>query len=46
MLLTSGFYHSENEMPAGLTLVRKPYKLKDVEQHIRLVLRGGDGLAG
>ena len=39
VLLTSGYYEPESQVYTGLTLLKKPYRLADVAQHIRLLLR-------
>jgi len=43
-LLASGYYEPESQGYTGLTLLKKPYSLADVAQHIGVLLRGGDGL--
>jgi len=44
VLLASGYYEPESQVYTGLALLKKPYRLADVVQHIRLLLRGGSGL--
>jgi hypothetical protein len=44
VLLASGYYEPESQGYTGLTLLKKPYSLADVAQHIGVLLRGGDGL--
>ena len=44
VLLASGYYEPESQVYTGLALLKKPYRLADVAQHIRLLLRGGSGL--
>jgi DNA-binding response OmpR family regulator len=39
VLLASGYYEPESQVYTGLALLKKPYRLADVEQHIRLLLR-------
>jgi len=45
VLLASGYYEPESHVYTGLTLLKKPYRLADVAQHIRLLLREGNDLA-
>ena len=44
VLLASGYYEPESQVYTGLALLKKPYSLADVAQHIGVLLRGGDGL--